>query len=376
MSDWKECKFGDVIQLGNGKERPKTEGNIPIYGGNGILGNCDKSNYKDETIIIGRVGAYCGSIYYENKPIWVSDNALAAKPKNGFITEFLFYFLKNLRLNDFAEGSSHPLVTQTLLNSIDIKITDNEPEQRAIASVLTSFDDKIDILHRQNATLEAMAETLFRQWFVEEAKEDWEEVSLNGFISIKHGYAFKGTYITAEPTNLILVTPGNFKIGGGFKFDKFKYYTNEDFPKDYIFKAGDLIVTMTDLSVDGNTLGYPAFVPENYSNEVYLHNQRVGKVEFKNEIGKYFLYQLMKTDDYQWFVLGGASGTAIRHTSPTSICSYSFRMPPKSKILEFETFANGLEEKNKKNQTQIRTLTALRDILLPNLMSGEVRVEM
>ena len=220
-----------------------------------------------------------------------------------------------------------------------------------------------------------MAETLFRQWFVEETKDDWEEVSLKEFISIKHGYAFKGNYISTEPTHLILVTPGNFRIGGGFKFDKFKYYTSDDFPKDYIFKAGDLIVTMTDLSVDGNTLGYPAFVPENYSNEVYLHNQRVGKVEFKNEIGKYFLHQLMKTDDYQWFVLGGASGTAIRHTSPTSICNYSFRMPPKSKILEFETFVNGLEAKNKKNQIQIRILTALRDTLLPKLMSGEVRVD-
>ncbi len=68
------------------------------------------------------------------------------------------------------------------------------PEQKAIASVLSSLDDKIDLLHRQNKTLEAMAETLFRQWFIEEAKEDWEEVTLADYFKVKHGYAFKGEF--------------------------------------------------------------------------------------------------------------------------------------------------------------------------------------
>jgi len=90
-------------------------------------------------------------------------------------------------LNQHAQGSSHPLVTQTLLNSIDIEISDEETEQKAIASVLSSLDDKIDLLHRQNKTLEAMAETLFRQWFVEEADEDWEVVELGSVIETTSG---------------------------------------------------------------------------------------------------------------------------------------------------------------------------------------------
>ena len=171
MSEWKGYKLGDVIHFGNGKERPRTEGDIPVFGGNGILGYSDQSNYKNETIIIGRVGAYCGSVFYQNKPIWVSDNALAVKPKDKFQTKFLYYFLKNLGLNNFAEGSSHPLLTQTLLNSIEVLITNDAREQIQIASILSSLDDKIDLLHRQNKTLEQLAETLFRQWFVEEAEE-------------------------------------------------------------------------------------------------------------------------------------------------------------------------------------------------------------
>ena len=377
MSEWKELKLGNVVMFQRGHDLPKTDmkvGTYPVAGSNGIIGYHNTFTTKAPGITIGRSGNI-GTPHFYKEDFWSHNTVLFIKDFKGNSEKFIYYFLKTLDFTQFNTGSAVPSLNRNHIHELAVSIP-LLSEQHAIASVLTGLDDKIDLLHRQNTTLEKMAEALFRKWFVVEAMEDWEEVSLKEFITIKHGYAFKGNYITAEPTNLILVTPGNFRIGGGFKFDKFKYYTNDKFPQDYILKAGDLIVTMTDLSVDGNTLGYSAFVPENYSNEVYLHNQRIGKVEFKNEIGKYFVHQLMKTDDYQWFVLGGASGTAIRHTSPTSICNYSFQMPPKSKILEFETFAKGIEEKNKNNQTQIRTLTALRDTLLPKLMSGEVRIEM
>lgn len=184
MGEWKEYKLGDVISLGNGKVRPKETGNIPIYGGNGILGYCNSGNYDGETVIIGRVGAYCGSVYYENRPIWISDNALAVKPKKGYSTKFIYYLLKNLKLNDYAEGSSHPLITQTLLNAIDVLFIDDIGEQKSIASILSSLDDKINLLHRENKTLEAMAETLFRKWFIEEVRH---EVSLGDVVETTSG---------------------------------------------------------------------------------------------------------------------------------------------------------------------------------------------
>ncbi|MBK8372978.1 MAG: restriction endonuclease subunit S [Saprospiraceae bacterium] len=88
MSEWKEMKLQEVLDFGNGKVKPKNQGNIPIYGGNGILGYGDDSNYSGETIVIGRVGAYCGAVYYENRPIWISDNALSAKPKGKIMPSF------------------------------------------------------------------------------------------------------------------------------------------------------------------------------------------------------------------------------------------------------------------------------------------------
>ena len=169
MSEWSNVNLASLLSFGNGKSRPLDSGNIPVYGGNGIMSYVSHFNYDHETIIIGRVGAYCGATYYENKPIWISDNALSAKAVGEHNTKYLYYLLKNLDLNQFAEGSSHPLLTQKLLNSIETKTALNPNEQKSIASVLSSLDDKIDLLHRQNKTLESMAETLFRQWFIEEA---------------------------------------------------------------------------------------------------------------------------------------------------------------------------------------------------------------
>ena len=139
MSEWKECKLSDAVKFGNGKVRPNNEGLIPVYGGNGILGFGNEFNYKDDTIVIGRVGAYCGAVYYENRPIWISDNALSAKPTAISNAKFIYYYLKNLDLNQFAEGSSHPLVTQTLLNSIDISIPDFLPEFSCYRTCFTPF---------------------------------------------------------------------------------------------------------------------------------------------------------------------------------------------------------------------------------------------
>ena len=158
--------------------------------------------------------------------------------------------------------------------------------------------------------------------------EGWREVKLGDFINIKHGYAFKGQYITDEVNNNILVTPGNFNIGGGFKSSKLKYFIGET-PQDYILKDDDIIVTMTDLSKDGDTLGYSAKVPKSPTGKMYLHNQRIGLLQFKSKgVNQDFIYWLMHTIDYHWFIVGAASGTSIRHTSPTAIKEYKFFLPP------------------------------------------------
>src|SRR5205809_317829 len=110
---------------------------------------------------------------------------------------------------------------------------------------------------------------------------DWLPVSLGDLFKVKHGFAFKGEYFTDEPQETILVTPGNFSIGGGFQDEKRKYYSGP-VPGDYVLKPGQVVVTMTDLSKESDTLGYAARIPDDST--VWLHNQRVGLLEFKTDI--------------------------------------------------------------------------------------------
>jgi len=158
--DWEEGTLADLAQFYNGKSRPKEEvGTIPIYGGNGILGYTNISNYSGKSIIIGRVGAYCGSLHFENKEIWVSDNALLVKAKIERTTYFLLYLLRTLDLNSMAEGSSHPLLTQTLLKSILITIPPIEKIEN-FDFQLEQITKKIESNQIQILTLTALRDTL------------------------------------------------------------------------------------------------------------------------------------------------------------------------------------------------------------------------
>ena len=166
---------------------------------------------------------------------------------------------------------------------------------------------------------------------------------LGDFMRIKHGFAFKGDYITAEDNEIVLVTPGNFEIGGGFKEKKCKFFSG-DYPKDYVLHADDLIVTMTDLSKQGDTLGYSARVPN--SNRIYLHNQRIGLVDvFNPNADKDYLYWFMRTPQYQKKIVATASGSTVKHTSPSRICDVEINLPSIDKQKKIASLLNSIEKK-------------------------------
>lgn len=362
MGEWKEYKLGDAITFGNGKVRPNSIGSIPVYGGNGVLDYCNEYNYKDETIIIGRVGAYCGAVYYENKPIWVSDNALAAKPKEKFTAKFLYYFLNNLELNQFAEGSSHPLVTQSLLNSIDVLLTDDKEEQQSIASILSSLDDKIDLLHRQNKTLEALAETLFRQWFVEEADESWEVQPLGDLVTVKRGGSPRPIQDYLASTGLRWLKISDVtSINSPFIFDIKEHIKEEGLKKTVLLNKGSLVLS------NSATPGIPKILQvDTCVHDGWLH---FPKSYFSNE----FLYLLFNMIRPELLIQG--NGSIFTNLKTDILKEYKITVPHKSDLEIFQDRIKHLFDKQLFNVIEIRTLTQLRDTLLPKLMSGEVRVK-
>lgn len=167
---------------------------------------------------------------------------------------------------------------------------------------------------------------------------EWQQVSLGDLFKVKHGFAFKGEFFTEKPQRHVLVTPGNFAIGGGFQNAKQKYYCGP-IPEDYVLKPGQVVVTMTDLSKQSDTLGYAALVPDD--NTAWLHNQRVGLLEFfgKIEADPIFVSYLLRTHEYRSWVVGSATGTTVKHTSPSRIEAYKCKIPP---IHEQQNIANTL----------------------------------
>jgi type I restriction enzyme S subunit len=183
--------------------------------------------------------------------------------------------------------------------------------------------------------------------------------TLGSYIHVKHGFAFKGEYFTDETTPDVLVTPGNFAIGGGFQDTKLKYYAGP-VPDDYVLQAGDLVVTMTDLSKAGDTLGYPALIPESVGRR-YLHNQRVGLIEIKHdaEADKRFLFYRLRADDYRHHILATASGSTVRHTSPGRICEFETTLPPIDEQRAIAGVLGALDDKIEQNRQTARALERL-----------------
>jgi type I restriction enzyme S subunit len=192
------------------------------------------------------------------------------------------------------------------------------------------------------------------------ASNDWGTVELGQLIDVKHGFAFRGEYFHDEPPGDILLTPGNFAIGGGFKYDKLKYYIGP-VPKDYILSPGDLLVTMTDLSKAADTLGYPALVPKNLTGQRYLHNQRLGLVVINdpNNLDKLFLYHAMRHKAYRDEIVAGATGTTVKHTSPTKIKRFRIQLPSRSEQEAIAKVLSSLDDKIELGRWMNRTLEAI-----------------
>lgn len=365
----------------------------------------------------------------------LNQNAVILRANESADQKYLFYLLKNDDFKYYIVGTAQGSANQASITLNDIyNYQFNLPplkEQKAIAHILGKLDDKIELNRRMNQTLEQMAQALFKSWFTDfdpvldnalaqgneipealhskaekrkavasEQKlahtkpklaaqfpstfvynetlgkyipEGWEVKKLGDDIKVKHGYAFKGEFFTPEPTNDLLLTPGNFKIGGGFKSDKFKYYDGE-VPVDYVLSEGDLIITMTDLSKEGDTLGFPAFTPRP-NGKRYLHNQRLGKAEYLNEsLEKEYLYYQLCLPQYRALIVGGASGTTVKHTSPTKICGIDYLKAPHILQTSFGKFIQCFNSKMNTLDVQTETLTRLREVLLPQLISGKLKV--
>lgn len=274
---------------------------------------------------------------------------------------------------DHSVGSTNPYTKWTDLKKFRFPLFSLDKQQELV-QLFQGLETAIQATEAAIAKAETLKQSLmkelltrgightrFKQTELGETPESWEVCKLEDVCEIKHGFAFKGEFISDNATDAILMTPGNFNIGGGFKLDKYKFYTGDIENKSYIFDSGDLAVTMTDLSKDGDTLGYPALIPD-MPNKIILHNQRIGKINVidKESISSLFLYYLLCSDSYRKHVLSTASGSTVRHTSPKKILSYEFYIPDRKEQKQIVHLLSQSEENITVLQKKLRDAYCLK----------------
>ena len=346
MSEWKESTLGDELIVQRGHDLPKismVEGQYPVCSSSGILGYHNAYTHDGDGLTIGRSGHGIGKVFYYQRPFWAHNTVLYVKDFKGNFPKFFYYFLKNLDFTTFNTGSAIPSLNRNHLYLLNIKLP-VLAEQKAIASVLSSLDDKIDLLHRQNKTLEAMAETLFRQWFIEEAKEDWEVSSLGDVVKIAYGKNL--------PTSRLLdsgypVFGGNGQIGF---YDRFLYSEPQVLVSCRGEASGKVNISLPNSFITNNSL-----------------------VLERKENGISFEYLKFYALAYDFGL--HVSGSAQPQITIDGLFNAEFRWPPLDLVESFTEVVRPLEDKRLTNYVQIQTLENLRDTLLPKLMSGEVRVQ-
>lgn len=161
-------KLGDYIMFSNGRTPPERtdRSKFPVFGSNGIIGRTDSSNAPPGTTVIGRVGTYCGSVHFAKSASWITDNAIKAISKAEDEARFWYYALLSVDLGRLRSGSGQPLINQRSLNSVELPVPPRA-DRLAIAQTLSSLDDKIELNRQMHETLEAMAQAIFRDWFVD-----------------------------------------------------------------------------------------------------------------------------------------------------------------------------------------------------------------
>ena len=403
-SDWNQTTWGDIATLEYGKalrDYQKATGAFPVYGTNGPIGYHDKALCETPGVVIGRKGAYRG-VHYSSRPFFVIDTAFYLKPKGSIDMRWAYYALLTCDINGMDSGSAIPSTSREEFYKLPALVPPLV-EQKRIADFLALLDDRITLLRETNTTLEAIAQALFKSWFVdfdpvhakiqgsapegmdeatvalfpdsfEEAElgavpKGWSISSVADVAEIIKGKSYSSKDLVAQNTTA-LVTLKSFERGGGFRMDGFKPYSGA-FKPTQVVTPGDLIVAYTDVTQAAELIGKPAIVVGIEEHDTLVASLDVGIVrpDF-SKCSRQFLYGLFKTDSFQSHTLAHTSGTTVLHLSKDGVGSYQFVLPPVGLINVFEEVATALAERRQINSDQVRTLMSLRDTLLPRLISG------
>ncbi len=368
MSEWKEYKLGKVCsRLRSGKNLKSNlifpEGKYPVWGGNGVRGYTNECNFKGQCCVIGRQGAYCGNVHYYDGEAYMTEHAIVVVGNELADTYYLACALSLMHLENLSAQSAQPGISVQTLSTQTITLPPIE-EQKRIAGVLSSLDDKIDLLNRENATLDALAETLFRHYFIENPNPEWKEGKLGDILSVKGGT----TPSTTDPRfwngNIAWTSPRDITtLNGMYLFKTERTITEEGLAKisSGLLPAGTLLMSSR------APVGVLAFA------EIPLAINQ-GYIAIIDDKGypKEFIYLWLTANMEN--IHNYSNGSTFMEISKFAFKSLDILIPPKPEVAVFVKIIKPYFEKIHNNEKQILSLVKMRDGLLPKLMSNEITI--
>jgi type I restriction enzyme S subunit len=394
MSDWQETTLGYFLNFQRGfditKKQMIEDGIYDVIFSSGIGGKHNEYKIEAHGVVIGRKGTL-GTVFYSENRFWATDTTLWVKDFHGNYPKFAYYFLKTLNLGQYDCGSANPTLNRNHIHLLNIKIPVLAEEQKRIADILSCLDAKIENLRRQNETLEEIAQTLFKHWFIDfefpnadgkpykssggvmvpselgDIPEGWRVGNLGDFGKIVTGKTPSTKLEELWGRDCYFVTPTDFK-----NYTKFILYSDrlisnkakEEFKK-YIIPRNSVIVTCI-----GSDMGKVAI------NEIFcMTNQQINSIIpnlIKNSSEYIYHYLLSQYQLLRNIALGGSTMPIINKSQFSEI---EIIIPQQKIIDDFSTMTNSINSKVITNEKQIQTLTKIRNSLLPKLMSGQIRVK-
>lgn len=327
------------------------------------------------------------------------------------VPRFLLYAIQSPEVQheiSWSEGTGSTVsnIRIPVLKNIRIPLLPLK-QQEAIASLLGGIDDRIALLRETNATLEAIAQALFKSWFVDfdpvharargeqpeglpeplaalfpDSFEEsplglvprgWRVTSVGDVAEVVKGKSYSSKDLV-DSHDTALVTLKSFERGGGFRLDGFKPYSGAYKPTQVVV-PGDLIIAYTDVTQAAELIGKPAIVVGVENHKTLVASLDVGIVRpDEAQISRQFLYGLFRTEPFQSHTFAHTSGTTVLHLAKDGVGSFQFACPPAELVKAFTEVAESLAERRQTNIDQMRTLATLRDTLLPRLISGQLRL--
>lgn len=338
-----------------------------------------KKNLNDRTILVSINGSLGYFAYYNNEKCFLGKSACYFNVKENIDKRFIGYQIRSQYFQKYIErlagGTTIKNVSLKTMREFPFLIPNDVQEQKSIASILTAFDDKIELLQAQNKTLEEMAQTIFKEWFGKygfdsELPEDWSLKTLKD-VCLKITDGTHSTVIDNSEGSCYLLSCKNIKNGqviinqNDRKIDK---ETLAQLRKRTGLQYNDLLVTTV------GTIGEVAMIREEDINYELQRSVAIIRPNLE-KISPEFLYQFSRSHLFQHQAISLADGSVQTCLFLGAINMIEIVIPPRTLMLEFEKIASYIYLKVIANSNHIKTLTKTRDELLPRLMSGELRVK-